>query len=362
MVTGSGPAFEDLPYPLLLLSEDFEVAQLNLAARRVLPMLEQQPSTVRELLGAQPGLAGLLRSGQGVSVPLLTGGAVERPLRLSLFPRSEEPGYWGTVATEQAENVLAPNLTAHLREPISEIFALLPLLAKQIEPGQDPKVLLQLNQHCYQLLRDTSLLSQLSRLLSSVQSNRRLCDLAVLTDSVCRAAQELLLPGQPPVQWNGGKQQELPIRCSSDLLATMLGALLSNALRFTRDGNQIEVSLTALSDRALLRVRDHGTGIRPEVLPHIFAPFFSADPYEDDAPAPGAGLGLTFVRALAGRLGGTVSVESVFGEGSLFAVSLPLAVLDGNDLLRSSRADYLLNRYSPIFLQLADFCRLPDPG
>ena len=149
---------------------------------------------------------------------------------------------------------------------------------------------------------------------------------------------------------------------AGDLLATMLGALLSNALRFTRDGNRIEVTLTALSDRALLRVRDHGTGIRPEVLPHIFAPFFSADPSEDRAPSPGAGLGLTFVQALAGRLGGTVSVESVFGEGSLFAVSLPLAAPMGNDLLRSSSTDYLLNRYSPIFLQLADFCRLPDPG
>ncbi len=362
MATQPGQAFEDLPYPLLLLGEDFALLQLNRAAREVLPALEGQPTVIRELLGAQPGLAGLLRSGKGISVPLLAGGMVERPLRLSLFPRSGEPGYWGTVASEQTENVLAPNLTAHLREPIAEIFALLPLLAKQIEPGQDPKVLLQLNRHCYQLLRDTSLLSQLSRLRSSLQDSRQLCDLAALTDSVCHAAQELLLPGQPPVQWNGAAHLELPVRCSGDLLATMLGALLSNALRFTRDGNRIEVTLTALSDRALLRVRDHGTGIRPEVLPHIFAPFFSADPYEDRAPSPGAGLGLTFVQALAGRLGGTVSVESVFGEGSLFAVSLPLAAPMGNDLLRSSSTDYLLNRYSPIFLQLADFCRLPDPG
>ena len=361
MADKPGWEIEDLPYPLILLDEDFTVVQLNRAARDAAPALTEHPQTVRELLSAQPGLTALLRSGQGVSIPLLPGGAVDRPLSLSLFSRTGEEGYWGSIALERAQSVLAPNLTAHLREPISEIFAILPLLAKQIEPGQDPAVLLQLNRYCYQLLRDTTLLSQLSRLLFSFQKPRQMCDLAVLTDSVCRAAQELLLPGQPPICWEGTKELELPVRCGSDLLATMIGALLSNALRFTRDGNRIEVTLTALSGRALLRVRDHGTGIRPEVLPHIFTPFFSADPYEDNAPPPGGGLGLAFVQALAGRLGGTVSVESSFGEGSVFAVSLPLAFSDGDVLLRSSATDYLLNRYSPIFLQLADFCRLPDP-
>ena len=348
-----------LDFPAILLAEDFSVLHLNPPARQTAPALEHQPLAVRELLGAQPGLTALLRAGQPVSLPLLSDGVNARPQTLSIFPRQE--GYWGAISVCREPSVLAPNLTARLREPISEIFATLPLLAKQIEPGQDPAILLQLNRYCYRMLRDTSLLSQLSRISCSLFAQGEICDLFALTDSVCHAAQELLLPGQPPLIWNPAEHLELPVRCSGDLLATMLGTLISNALRFTRDDNRIEVSLTALAGRALLRVRDQGTGIRPEVLPHIFAPFFSADPYQSGAPAPGCGLGLAFVQALAGRMGGTVSVESVFGEGSLFAVTLPLADPVQSAVLRSATSDYLLNRYSPIFLQLADFCRLPDP-
>ena len=64
-------------------------------------------------------------------------------------------------------------------------------------------------------------------------------------------------------------------------------------------------------------------------------------------------------RALAARLGGVLSAESSFGEGSCFALSLPLAAADAGVQLRTG-ADYLMDRYSAFYVQLCDFCRLPD--
>ena len=90
----------------------------------------------------------------------------------------------------------------------------------------------------------------------------------------------------------------------------------------------------------------------------IFESFFSADPYGDTPERPGAGLGLAVARDLAMALGGTISAESCAGEYTRIHLSLPLAET-GGDVFVSDAADYLLNRYSPVYVQLAGFCRMP---
>lgn len=346
--------------PFLLFAQDLSIESVSPSAAQLAPALTAGSHAVAELMRARPALARRLSRGDAVSLLLDSACTGAAAVLLSLFARKQSAGYWGALTLSETDPALRENLTFRLREPITEVFALLPMLSKQLEAGQDPSVLLRLNECCYQLLRDTSLLSRFSRLVTGSWHPTQTSDLCSAAAGVCSAAASVLLPGQPPLRW-ALPERLLPVRCPGELLSTMICALLANALRFTRDGNEVVLSLTALEGRVLLRVRDHGTGIRPEVLPRIFEPFFSADPYEDAAPAPGAGLGLAFVQALAGRMGGTVSVESVLGEGSLFAVSLPLNETDASVALFSAPADYLLNRYSPVYLQLADFCRLPDP-
>lgn len=252
-----------------------------------------------------------------------------------------------------------PGFTAQLREPLAEMFALLPLLARQQGEAADPLPMLQLNRCCYRLLRSTSLLAQFSALPSGAAA--ACCtDLTASVESVCQAAAQILLPGQPPILFHGPRRP-LPVGCAPQPLAALTGALLANALRFTREGNFIQVQLQPLSGSALLQVRDRGTGIRPQVLRHIFEPFYSADPSGDRGPQPGAGLGLTFARLLADRLGGRISIESRFGEGCCVAVSLPVHRKAPGICLAPTAADHLLDRYSPLYAQLCDFCRLPDP-
>jgi signal transduction histidine kinase/CheY-like chemotaxis protein len=101
--------------------------------------------------------------------------------------------------------------------------------------------------------------------------------------------------------------------------------LVSNALKFTPEGGQVDVRLDRLGDHALLTVRDSGKGIAPEALPHIFDRFRQADSSLTRRHG-GLGLGLAIVREIVHLHGGTVEAESGgAGQGAAFRVRLPLA-------------------------------------
>jgi len=100
--------------------------------------------------------------------------------------------------------------------------------------------------------------------------------------------------------------------------------LLTNAVKFTARGGQIDVSLAERPDGSIeLKVRDDGIGISPDALPHIFERFWQGDGNGSDR-SQGLGLGLAIVRHVTELHGGTVSVESAGeGLGTTFTVSIP---------------------------------------
>jgi signal transduction histidine kinase len=102
--------------------------------------------------------------------------------------------------------------------------------------------------------------------------------------------------------------------------------LFSNAVKFTPDGGEVEISLRSLPSHAELSVRDTGEGISPEFLPFVFERFRQADSTMTRAHG-GLGLGLAIVRHLVEMHGGTVRAESDgVGQGSTFTLELPLIV------------------------------------
>lgn len=109
-----------------------------------------------------------------------------------------------------------------------------------------------------------------------------------------------------------------------DRLRQALFNLVDNALRHTPVGGEIEISVVADKTRAVLSVRDTGSGIDPQALPRIFDRFYRADPARSRATG-NAGLGLPLVRQIAIAHGGTVRVASTPGVGSTFTLDLPAA-------------------------------------
>ena len=106
-----------------------------------------------------------------------------------------------------------------------------------------------------------------------------------------------------------------------DRLEQALQNLAANALRHTPDGGEIVMSADVLGDALRLRVRDSGEGIPPEHLPLIFDRFYKVD--ASRKAAGGSGLGLSIVRAIVERHGGTVSAHNE--GGAVFDVLLPLS-------------------------------------
>ena len=99
--------------------------------------------------------------------------------------------------------------------------------------------------------------------------------------------------------------------------------LVGNALRFTPAAGTVEISLRPAGTEAVLRVRDSGVGIAPEMLPRVFD-LFAQGERGPDRGAGGLGLGLTLVRRIAELHGGRVEAASEGpGHGSTFTVSLP---------------------------------------
>jgi len=99
--------------------------------------------------------------------------------------------------------------------------------------------------------------------------------------------------------------------------------LLSNAAKYTDTGGRISITLNEEQDECVLRIKDNGIGIAPELLPRIFELFTQADRSLDRSRG-GLGIGLAIVHRLTAMHRGSVEVTSTVGEGSEFSMRLPL--------------------------------------
>ncbi len=105
-------------------------------------------------------------------------------------------------------------------------------------------------------------------------------------------------------------------------LRQVFANLLTNALKYSPENSEIVMSVSQVGENAQATVADHGVGIPPEALPHLFDRFFRAEGAAHQAQ--GLGLGLYITRRIVEAHGGAISVESEPGRGSTFTVALPL--------------------------------------
>ena len=119
-------------------------------------------------------------------------------------------------------------------------------------------------------------------------------------------------------------------------LCEILDNLLSNAIKYTAKGGQVELIVHGLPQTTkgyahlLFEITDNGIGMKPEFVQHIFEPF-SRENNSTISGIQGAGLGMTITKSLVDLMGGTISVESVPGQGSTFKVELELRPAEGDD-------------------------------
>ena len=115
--------------------------------------------------------------------------------------------------------------------------------------------------------------------------------------------------------------EDVKVNADSELLSLVWNNLFSNAFKFTDKGGKVSVSLAVSEQSAIVKIKDTGCGIPPEVGRHIFEKFYQG---ETSRSVQGNGLGLALVKRVIDIIQGEISIESEVGVGSTFTVKLPI--------------------------------------
>ncbi len=197
--------------------------------------------------------------------------------------------------------------------------------------------------------RGDSLLEMVNRLLAFKESTFATHEVLLRPTELGRFLKEQLPATLPAEIQSRGltltvevPEASLWVLADPEKLKEALENLVSNAFKFSPDGATVTLTLLAHTRReAWLRVADHGRGIPPELLPHLFEAFAHSDS-ELTREVSGLGLGLALAKQTIELHGGRLWIESDgSGRGSTATIALPLAEADTPHLVveRPSRAD-----------------------
>lgn len=144
-------------------------------------------------------------------------------------------------------------------------------------------------------------------------------------EKICKLQASII--GEKPIQFYHSIAEDVPVELIGDkvLVKHILNNLLSNAIKYTEEGTvKIDIHSINRSDDAtlMINVSDTGRGIKKEYIDKLFTKFERLD-IEKNTTTQGTGLGLAITKSYIDMMGGKINVQSEFGKGTLFVVTLP---------------------------------------
>jgi PAS domain S-box-containing protein len=224
-------------------------------------------------------------------------------------------------AANRAKDEFLAMLGHELRNPLSAISFAVGVLSRNPTPEMSAsacEIVDRQTRHLSQKVAE--MLSMTSAMSGLAPPARQTLDLAAL---VQRVIAKLLQSGEAAAHRLSMDLAEVWVEVDPDHIEQVIGQLVGNALKYTPAGSEVNLQVKRDGDEALLVVRDNGPGISQELLPHVFELFVQGE-RPLDRQAGGLGIGLTLVKRLVEKHGGTVAAKSS-SAGSLFEVRLPAA-------------------------------------
>jgi heavy metal sensor kinase len=218
---------------------------------------------------------------------------------------------------------ISDNIAHDLRSPVTRIRGLAEVTLTTQGPVNDFEIMAASTiEECDRLLDMINTMLVISRTEAGVEKGEFcLIDMDKLLEQAC----ELFLPWAEDkgINLTFNRVGSFQIRGDLPMVQRMISNLLDNAIKYTPSGGTVHIRAHADTESwGVIEVSDTGTGIAEEDLGLVFERFYRGD---QSRSLPGTGLGLSLARAVALSHGGTISVNSVPGEGSTFVVRLPLA-------------------------------------
>ena len=225
---------------------------------------------------------------------------------------------------DRQRRAFVANVSHELRTPVALIQGNVERLLQRSWSGSEPPAELLVVQH------ETATLTRLiDDLFTLARLDEAVLPIAPTAVSLSVVAAEVVDSMRVPA-WDQRRVtiQSLVDESLPDVLADptrlrqILGNLIHNALRHTPEGGVVVVDASRGNEVVSVTVSDTGVGISPEDLEHVFQRFYHGSGSSDDGGS--VGLGLAIVKQLVEAQGGTVSIESVTGEGTVIRFTLPI--------------------------------------
>ncbi len=360
--------YEQIDVPIIIINNQFELEWLSECAGRVYPqyklkngfasaLSESRLQTAKHLLGQNKiysfSMEHISNSRFNCTMtPLM----LEGMLLYILVQLSQAPEL-PSGDDEDVSRFIA-TFSKHVREPLFYIFSALATISHRFETAEDYSSLeyvKAIQKNAYSILRTVAHLSDHMKDVNGIPSHNPspipfsmyIRDLYTTVESVTRST------GIPVyLDMEESPDSNLVMVDETRLSEAILNVLL-NSFLYTREGNQIVISLRYVSNSAVLTITDAGSGINQEHLGSVFSPNFSYD--MGNAPLRNVGLGLTLARNTIQRHNGVMTINSKEHEGTSVTIRLPIARTQAMpELFQAPPMLNLRNRFSPVYIELAE--------
>ncbi len=325
-----------LPQGVLLIEADGSVLVANPAARRILGDVEAGAGTALDRLGIRPRLADL----RGPTEELET--RVEGRVLAHALARAGSTGPIVWVIQDLTDQrrimaqmihgakmadlgLLAAGIAHEIGNPLSSMSALLERLERRTEAPESRERIQALHGHVERIHRIVRTVTDFSRTSADARSPASPDALIEQALGVFRLHERgrdvraIFAEPDGPGAEESVAGEAGTVHVVGDQIVQVLLNLLLNAADASPEG-EIEVSARPAGEHVAIAVSDRGPGMPPEVVQHLFTPFFTTK-----EPGRGVGLGLFVSESILRAHGGWIDVRSTPGEGTTFTVFLPRA-------------------------------------
>lgn len=247
-------------------------------------------------------------------------------------------------ASEKSQKQFFSGMSHDMRTPLNVIIGMADLaLRPECTPEKTEDYLKKISMSSKQLLALINDILEMSRLeqgrLTLENKTFNICDIL----RGCSAPFETQAKDEEKVFRIQMDVSSPVVRGDSMRFSQILNNLISNAMKFTKKGDSITVSLREVESgkhaRYLLVVEDTGIGMSEEFLPRLFEPYERETRFGAKS-VMGTGLGMPIVKNLISQMGGEITVESALGKGSRFMVTLPFAVSTTEPVEEKVKTDF----------------------
>lgn len=230
------------------------------------------------------------------------------------------------------------NVTHELKTPLNVIYSTIQLMEMYWENGSieankekihnEIKII---KQNCYRFMRLINNIVDSSRIKSGFLklclSNKNIVE---IVENIVQSISQYVKGKGINIIFDTNTEEKI-IACDTHKIEKIMLNLISNAVKFSDRENTIYVGVLDKNDTVEISVRDNGIGIEKKHFDKIFERFYQVDK-SLSRNAEGCGIGLSLVKSFVEMHNGKISVDSEFGEGTIFKIELPSRIIEADEI------------------------------